>query len=60
MRAAGPEPPRPRKLAGTPATSACWTQLSIRKKKHTIACVAIARELAGWCWSLATLPDAET
>ena len=34
-----------------------WTQLSLRKKKHTVACVAIARELAGWCWSLATLPD---
>jgi transposase len=34
-----------------------WTQLSIRKKTHTVACVAIARELAGWCWSLATMPD---
>jgi len=28
-----------------------------RKKKHTIACTAIARELAGWCWSLAVMPD---
>jgi hypothetical protein len=26
-----------------------------RKKKSTIAAVAVARELAGWCWSLATL-----
>jgi transposase len=34
-----------------------WTQLATRKKTHTVACVAIARELAGWCWSLATLPD---
>jgi transposase len=34
-----------------------WTQLGIRRKTHTVACVAIARELAGWCWSLATLPD---
>ena len=34
-----------------------WTQLSTRKKTHTVACVAIARELAGWCWSLATMPD---
>src|SRR4051794_21796628 len=34
-----------------------WTQLATRKKKHTVACVAIARELAGWCWSLAPLPD---
>ena len=33
-----------------------WTQLATRRKKHTVACVAIARELAGWCWSLATLP----
>jgi transposase len=28
-----------------------------RKKKPVIANVAIARELAGWCWSLATLDD---
>jgi transposase len=34
-----------------------WTSLATRKKKHTVVCVAIARELAGWCWSLATLPD---
>ena len=34
-----------------------WTQLAARNKKHTIANTAIARELAGWCWSLATLPD---
>jgi hypothetical protein len=26
-----------------------------RRKKHTVANTAIARELAGWCWSLATL-----
>ena len=34
-----------------------WTQLAARNKKHTVANTAIARELAGWCWSLATLPD---
>lgn len=34
-----------------------WTVYSQRKKKHTVATTAIARELAGWCWSLATLPD---
>src|SRR4051794_6452140 len=34
-----------------------WTRLAEQHKKHTVACVAIARELAGWCWSLATLPD---
>jgi hypothetical protein len=27
------------------------------KKKPTIANVAIARELAGWCWSLAVLEE---
>ena len=43
--------------AGNQRLHARWTQLSTRKKKHTVACVAIARELAGWCWSLATLPD---
>ena len=34
-----------------------WTTMSARKKKHTVATTAIARELAGWCWSLATLPE---
>lgn len=34
-----------------------WRTYSARKKKHTVATTAIARELAGWCWSLATLPD---
>jgi transposase len=28
-----------------------------RKKRPVIANVAIARELAGWCWSLAVMPD---
>jgi len=26
-------------------------------KSTVVANVAVARELAGWCWSLATLPD---
>ncbi|UOY04103.1 hypothetical protein [Blastococcus sp. PRF04-17] len=43
--------------AGNQRLHARWTQLASRKKKHTVACVAIARELAGWCWSLATLPE---
>jgi transposase len=34
-----------------------WSVYSQRKKKHTVATTAIARELAGWCWSLATLPE---
>jgi transposase len=35
-----------------------WIKFIDRHKRHTIANVAIARELAGWCWSLATLEDA--
>lgn len=34
-----------------------WTVYDARKKKPVVANVAIARELAGWCWSLATLPN---
>jgi len=32
-----------------------WQAFNDRKKKPVVANVAIARELAGWCWSLATL-----
>ncbi len=32
-----------------------WVRFIDRKKKSTVADVAIARELAGWCWSLAVL-----
>jgi transposase len=32
-----------------------WVKYAARRKKHTVANTAIARELAGWCWSLATL-----
>ncbi len=32
-----------------------WQVYHARKKRPVIANVAIARELAGWCWSLATL-----
>jgi len=34
-----------------------WMKFIARKKRDTIANVAIARELAGWCWSLATLDE---
>ena len=34
-----------------------WNVYDARKKKPVVANVAVARELAGWCWSLATLPD---
>ncbi|GEK81690.1 IS110 family RNA-guided transposase [Agrococcus baldri] len=32
-----------------------WQVLTASKKRHTIANTAIARELAGWCWSLAVM-----
>jgi transposase len=34
-----------------------WLGFIDRRKKPVIANVAIARELAGWCWSLAVLND---
>jgi transposase len=34
-----------------------WVRFMERNKKPTIANVAIARELAGWCWSLAVLEE---
>mgnify|MGYP003406624996 CR=1 FL=1 len=34
-----------------------WVRFIERNKKPTIANVAIARELAGWCWSLAVLEE---
>lgn len=32
-----------------------WMVLEAHRKRHTVANTAIARELAGWCWSLATM-----
>jgi transposase len=34
-----------------------WVTFTERRKRHVIANVAIARELAGWCWSLAVMDD---
>jgi len=34
-----------------------WVTFNDRKKKSTIANVAIARELTGWCWSLAVMEE---
>jgi transposase len=55
-----PAAARVRGHAGNQRLHARWIQLAEHRKKHTVACVAIARELAGWCWSLATLPDTAT
>ena len=34
-----------------------WAGFDKRKKRPVVANAAIARELAGWCWSLAVLDD---
>jgi transposase len=34
-----------------------WVRFDERKKRSVVANAAIARELAGWCWSLAVLDD---
>ena len=34
-----------------------WARFIERRKRPTVATVAIARELAGWCWSLAIMDD---
>jgi len=34
-----------------------WARFTARRKRPVIANVAIARELAGWCWSLAIMDE---
>jgi len=34
-----------------------WIGFNLRRKRAVIANVAVARELAGWCWSLAVMDD---
>jgi transposase len=34
-----------------------WARFDARKKRSVVANAGIARELAGWCWSLAILDD---
>ena len=50
-------PPGPAATQGNRRLHHRWVRFIDRKKRHTIANVAIARELAGWCWSLAVLDD---
>jgi transposase len=52
-----PTAARVRAHAGNQRLHQRWVTLDARGKKHTVATTAIARELSGWCWSLATLPD---
>jgi transposase len=46
---------RARGHAGNQRLHDRWLAFQTRKKRPVIANVAVARELAGWCWSLATL-----
>ncbi len=46
---------RARADAGNQRLHQRWIAFNLRKKRPTVANVAIARELAGWCWSLAVL-----
>jgi transposase len=46
---------RLRGQAGNQRLHRQWVAFTARKKRPVIANVAIARELAGWCWSLAVM-----
>jgi transposase len=48
---------RARGQAANRRLHARWQSFDARKKRPVVANVAIARELAGWCWSLAVLDD---
>lgn len=50
-------PARARGQAANRRLHTRWVGFDARKKRPVIANVAIARELAGWCWSLAVMPD---
>jgi transposase len=52
-----PAAARARGHAGNHRLHQRWNTFTVRKKRPVIANVAVARELAGWCWSLATMPD---
>ena len=52
-----PAAARARGHAGNQRLHQRWLHFSDRKKRPVVANVAIARELAGWCWSLAVMDD---
>ena len=55
-----PAAARARGDAGNRRLHERWLLMLERKKRSTIANVAIARELAGWCWSLAVMEEVTT
>jgi transposase len=50
-----PSAARARGDAGNRRLHERWIGFNLRRKRPVIANVAIARELAGWCWSLAVM-----
>ena len=48
-------PARDRGQRGNRRLHARWASFDARRKRAVVANTAIARELAGWCWSLAVL-----
>jgi hypothetical protein len=56
--AARPQPrPGVRGHEGSRRLHSRWQGFQARRKKDTIAAVVIARELAGWGWSLAVMDN---
>jgi transposase len=53
--ALAPSAARARGDAGNRRLHERWIGFNLRRKRPVIANVAIARELAGWCWSLAVM-----
>jgi transposase len=51
-----PPAARARGHAGNQRLHNRWVGYAQRRKRPVVANVAVARELAGWCWSLAVLP----
>jgi transposase len=54
-RAAAPAAVRERARLAERRLYRRWARFDERGKRSTVAAVAIARELAGWCWSLAVM-----
>lgn len=50
-------PSRARGHCGNRRLHERWASFDTRRKRPALANTAIARELAGWCWSLAVLDD---
>jgi len=54
-RSAQPAAVRERAVAAERRLRRRWVRFDERGKRSTVAAVAVARELAGWCWSLAVM-----